>query len=93
MLVAEQDLAAQLQQADQRVQGAFRRPVDDIADDAPVTAVEPHRLNGVDVPAELYERTDPDPFFQPTSTERIRRELGCRPLYPGVCAARDAGAR
>ncbi|KPI23076.1 NAD-dependent epimerase/dehydratase family protein [Streptomyces sp. NPDC048253] len=63
-----------------------------IADDAPVTAVELHQLNGVEVPAELYERTDPDPFFQLTSTERIRRELGFRPLYPSVYAARDAGA-
>ncbi|OQR61333.1 epimerase [Streptomyces maremycinicus] len=63
-----------------------------IADDAPVTAVELHQLNGVEVPAELYGRTDPDPFFQLTSTERIRRELGFRPLYPSVYAARDAGA-
>lgn len=63
-----------------------------IADDAPVTAVELHQLNGVDVPAELYERTDPDPFFQLTSTDRIRRELGYRPLYPSVYAAREAGA-
>ncbi|MFI5792460.1 NAD-dependent epimerase/dehydratase family protein [Streptomyces sp. NPDC051677] len=63
-----------------------------IADDAPVTAVELHELNGVDVPAELYERTDPDPFFQLTSTDRIRRELGYRPLYPSVYAARVAGA-
>ncbi|MEU5316335.1 NAD(P)-dependent oxidoreductase [Streptomyces sp. NPDC021056] len=63
-----------------------------IGDDAPVTAVELHQLNGVEVPAELYERTDPDPFFQLTSTDRIRRELGYRPLYPSVYAARDAGA-
>ncbi|MFF3329683.1 NAD-dependent epimerase/dehydratase family protein [Streptomyces sp. NPDC002888] len=63
-----------------------------IADDAPVTAVELHQLNGVDIPAELYERTDPDPFFQMTSTDRIRRELGYRPLYPSVYAAREAGA-
>jgi nucleoside-diphosphate-sugar epimerase len=63
-----------------------------IADDVPVTAVELHQLNGVEVPAELYERTDPDPFFQLTSTDRIRRELGYRPLYPSVYAAREAGA-
>lgn len=63
-----------------------------IADDAPVTAVELHQLNGVEVPAELYERTDPDPWFVITSTDRIRRELGYRPLYPSVYAARDAGA-
>ncbi|NUP17036.1 MAG: NAD(P)-dependent oxidoreductase [Streptomyces sp.] len=63
-----------------------------IADDAPVTAVELHQLNGVEVPAELYDRADPDPWLAITSTERIRRELGYRPLYPSVYAARDAGA-
>ncbi|SER79779.1 Nucleoside-diphosphate-sugar epimerase [Streptomyces sp. yr375] len=63
-----------------------------IADDAPVTAVELHQLNGVDVPAALYERTDPEPFLQMTSTDRIRRELGYRPVYPSVYAARAAGA-
>ncbi|WP_405595024.1 NAD-dependent epimerase/dehydratase family protein [Streptomyces sp. NBC_01092] len=63
-----------------------------IADDAPVTAVELHQLNGVEVPDELYGRTDPDPWVQLTSTERIRRELGYRPVYPSVYAARDAGA-
>ncbi|WP_055524743.1 NAD-dependent epimerase/dehydratase family protein [Streptomyces graminilatus] len=63
-----------------------------IGDYAPVTAVELHQLNGVEVPAELYENTDPDPWFGITSTERIRRELGYRPLYPSVYAARDAGA-
>ncbi|MEV6170384.1 NAD-dependent epimerase/dehydratase family protein [Streptomyces sp. NPDC051954] len=63
-----------------------------IADDAPVTAVELHQLNGVEVPAELYTRTDPDPWLVITSTDRIRRELGYRPLYPSVYAARAAGA-
>ncbi|QOV38420.1 NAD(P)-dependent oxidoreductase [Streptomyces ferrugineus] len=63
-----------------------------IADDAPVTAVELHQLNGVEVPQELYTRTDPDPWVQITSTERIRRELGYRPVYPSVYTARDAGA-
>jgi nucleoside-diphosphate-sugar epimerase len=63
-----------------------------IADDAPVTAVELHQLNGVEVPAELHERTDPDPWFGIMSTERIRRELGYRPLLPTAWAARDAGA-
>ncbi|MFF4251934.1 NAD-dependent epimerase/dehydratase family protein [Streptomyces sp. NPDC001663] len=63
-----------------------------IADDAPVTAVELHQLNGAEVPAELQDRTDPDPWLVIMSTERIRRELGYRPLYPSVYAARDAGA-
>ncbi|MEV0171750.1 NAD-dependent epimerase/dehydratase family protein [Streptomyces sp. NPDC050803] len=63
-----------------------------IADDAPVTAVELHQLNGVEIPAELYDRTDPDPWAVIMSTERIRRELGYRPLYPSAWSAREAGA-
>jgi nucleoside-diphosphate-sugar epimerase len=63
-----------------------------ISDDAPVTALELHELNGVEVPAELHDRTDPDPWLGITSTERIRRQLGFRPLYPSVWSARDAGA-
>jgi nucleoside-diphosphate-sugar epimerase len=63
-----------------------------MADDAPVTAVELHQLNDIEPPAALHERTDPDPWFGIVSTDRIRRELGYRPLYPSVWAARDAGA-
>ncbi|MFF4346641.1 NAD-dependent epimerase/dehydratase family protein [Streptomyces sp. NPDC001530] len=63
-----------------------------IADDAPVTTVDLHQLNGVDIPSALYERTDPDPWFGIVSTARIRRELGYRPLYPSVWTAQDAGA-
>jgi nucleoside-diphosphate-sugar epimerase len=63
-----------------------------IADDAVVTAVELHQLNGVEVPEELYTRGDPDPWLVIMSTERIRRELGYRPLFPSVYAAREAGA-
>jgi hypothetical protein len=33
-----------------------------------------------------------DPWFGIVSTERIRAELGFRPVYPTVYAARDAGA-
>lgn len=66
-------------------------PVYNIADDAPLTAVELHRLNGVEVPADMHTRTDPDPWLGVMSTERIRRDLGFRPLYPTVWAARDAG--
>ncbi|SOD86724.1 NAD(P)-dependent oxidoreductase [Streptomyces sp. Ag109_G2-15] len=71
---------------------AVSGPVHNIADDAPVTAVELHQLNGVEVPAELYTRTDPDPWFGIMSTERIRRDLGFRPHFPTVWSARDAGA-
>jgi dihydroflavonol-4-reductase len=62
-----------------------------IADDAPVTTVDLHQLNGVEIPPALYERTDPDPWHGIVSTARIRRELGYRPLYPSVWTAQDAG--
>jgi dihydroflavonol-4-reductase len=71
---------------------AVSGPVYNIADDAPVTAVELHQLNGVEVPADLHTRTDPDPWFGIMSTQRIRRDLGFRPVYPSAWAARDAGA-
>ncbi len=70
---------------------AVNGPVHNIADDAPVTAVELLRLNGVEVPADMHTRTDPDPWLGIMSTEKIRRDLGFRPLYPTVWAARDAG--
>jgi len=63
-----------------------------IADDTPVTAVDLHQLNRIDLPPALYDRTDPDPWLCITSTARIRRELGYRPLYPSVWTALDAGA-
>ncbi|MGW1163905.1 NAD-dependent epimerase/dehydratase family protein [Streptomyces sp. NPDC001153] len=71
---------------------AVSGPVYNIADDAPVTAVELHQLNGVEPPADLHTRTDPDPWLGIMSTQRIRRDLGFRPLHPSVWAARDAGA-
>ncbi|MFD9586282.1 NAD-dependent epimerase/dehydratase family protein [Streptomyces sp. NPDC059980] len=63
-----------------------------IADDAPVTTVDLHRINGVEVPPALYERTDSDPWHGIVSTDRIRHELGFRPIHPTVWSARDAGA-
>ncbi|EPD59708.1 MULTISPECIES: NAD-dependent epimerase/dehydratase family protein [Streptomyces] len=63
-----------------------------IADDAPVTTLELFRLNGQEVPAEQYEIADPDPWFGILSNQRIRRELGFRPIYPSVWTALDAGA-
>lgn len=63
-----------------------------IADDAPVTAVELHQLNRVPVPAELAGRPLGDPWDGIVSTLRLRDELGFRPLYPSVWTARDAGA-
>lgn len=63
-----------------------------VGDDAPVTAVDLHRIHGVPVPPELADRADPDPWFGQMSTQRIKDELGFRPLYPSVWTARDAGA-
>ncbi|MEU9455628.1 NAD(P)-dependent oxidoreductase [Streptomyces sp. NPDC048277] len=71
---------------------AVNGPVYNIGDDAPVTTVELHQLNGVEVPEDMYTRTDPDPWFGIVSTRKIRRDLGFRPLYPSVWTARDAGA-
>ncbi|MYS24590.1 Nucleoside-diphosphate-sugar epimerase [Streptomyces sp. DvalAA-14] len=62
-----------------------------IADDAPMTAVELHQLNGVPVPEGMADRPLPDPWHGIVSTVRIRDELGYRPLYPSAWAARDAG--
>lgn len=63
-----------------------------IADDAPVTTVDLHLINGVEVPPALYELTDPDPWHGIVSTDRIRHDLGFRPVYPSLWTARDAGA-
>ncbi|MEV5173282.1 NAD(P)-dependent oxidoreductase [Streptomyces flaveolus] len=60
-----------------------------IADDAPVTALEIHQLLGEEAPA---DGPDPDPWYGIASTDRIRRELGYRPYFPTLWAARDAGA-
>ncbi|MEV7347160.1 NAD(P)-dependent oxidoreductase [Streptomyces sp. NPDC093544] len=62
-----------------------------IADDAPVTTVELHQLNGLEVPEDLHDRADDDPWHGIVSTGRIRRELGFRPLFPSVWTAVDAG--
>jgi len=63
-----------------------------VGDDAPVTTVELYRLNGMEVPDELYDNTDPDPWHTIVDTRRIRRELGFRPIHPSVYTAREAGA-
>jgi nucleoside-diphosphate-sugar epimerase len=60
------------------------------ADEAPVTAVELHALNGVPFPDR--PAGDPDLWHGIVDTTRIRRELGFRPWYPSVWSARDAGA-
>ncbi|MFJ4850260.1 MULTISPECIES: NAD-dependent epimerase/dehydratase family protein [unclassified Streptomyces] len=62
-----------------------------IADDAPVTAVELHWLGGAEAPPGMAERALPDPWAGVVSTVRARDELGFRPQYPSVWTARDAG--
>ncbi|MFB7505811.1 NAD-dependent epimerase/dehydratase family protein [Streptomyces broussonetiae] len=71
---------------------AVNGPVHNIADDTPVTAVDLHRLNGVELPADMDTRTDPDPWHGIMSTRKIRRDLGFRPIHPSVWSALDAGA-
>jgi len=71
------------------------------ADDAPMTGVELHQLNGVAPPGD-HEKGDgkddekdevsPDPWHGIVSTRRIRRELGFWPRFPSAWAAEDAGA-
>jgi nucleoside-diphosphate-sugar epimerase len=60
------------------------------ADEAPVTAVELHALNGVPFPDR--PAGDADRWHGIVDTTRIRRELGFRPYFPSVWSARDAGA-
>lgn len=61
-----------------------------IADDAPVSAVDLHDLAGVPFPnAPVGEA---DLWHQIVSTRRARRHLGFRPLFPSVWTALDAGA-
>ncbi|MFI9101354.1 NAD-dependent epimerase/dehydratase family protein [Streptomyces fildesensis] len=74
-----------------RAPGAAGR-VYNIADDAPVSAVELHRLNGVEPPAGMADRPPADPWEGVVSTARIRDELGFSPRYPSVWTAWDAGA-
>jgi nucleoside-diphosphate-sugar epimerase len=63
-----------------------------VADDAPVSAVELHDLNGEQVAEGAAERPLEDPWAGIVDTGRIRAELGFRPIHPSVYSARDAGA-
>jgi nucleoside-diphosphate-sugar epimerase len=62
------------------------------ADDAPVSAVELHTLNGEPAPSDGDARPLEDPWAGIVDTTKIRTELGFRPIYPSVYTARDAGA-
>jgi nucleoside-diphosphate-sugar epimerase len=63
-----------------------------LADDAPVTAVELHRLNHEPRSDDPAGQPDNDPWEGIVDTTRARAELGFRPIYPSVYTARDAGA-
>ncbi|MFF0307889.1 NAD-dependent epimerase/dehydratase family protein [Streptosporangium sp. NPDC004379] len=63
-----------------------------VADDAPVTALELLRLNGEPIPEGMADRALDDPWEGIVDTAKIRRELGFRPIHPTVHTARDAGA-
>ena len=63
-----------------------------IADDAPVTALELLRLNGEPPADDAGGRELDDPWEGIVDTARSRAELGWRPIFPSVYTARDAGA-
>ena len=63
-----------------------------IADDAPVTALELHRLNGEPVAEDAANRVLDDPWEGIVDTTVARTTLGFRPMFPTVYAAKDAGA-
>jgi nucleoside-diphosphate-sugar epimerase len=61
-----------------------------VADDAPITAFEIHRLLGE---PETSKTADPafDPWVGIVDTTRVRTELGFRPHYPTVYTAESVG--
>jgi nucleoside-diphosphate-sugar epimerase len=63
-----------------------------VADDAPVTALELLRLGGEPIAPDAATRPLDDPWDGIVETTRIRRDLGFRPIYPTVYTAADAGA-
>jgi nucleoside-diphosphate-sugar epimerase len=63
-----------------------------VADDAPVTAVELHDLNGEPVPDEAASRPLEHAWAGIVDTGLARARLGFRPIFPSVYSARGAGA-
>ncbi len=61
------------------------------ADDAPVSAFDVYRLNGLAWDETAAREDAPDPWFGITDSQSLRDELGWRPQYPSIWTARDAG--
>jgi nucleoside-diphosphate-sugar epimerase len=74
------------------VAGGVDGGIYNVADDAPVTALELHRLAGEPVAPDAATRPLDDPWEGIVETTRIRRDLGFRPIYPTLSSAADAGA-
>jgi len=62
-----------------------------VADLAPISAVELHQLTDV-APPDVWSTADSDLWHGIVSTDRIRAELGFQPVYPSAWIARDKGA-
>lgn len=63
-----------------------------VGDDAPISAYEILRLNGLGPDDDAHTRVLEDPWKDVIDSSKIRRVLGFRPIYPSVYAAKDAGA-
>jgi nucleoside-diphosphate-sugar epimerase len=63
-----------------------------VADDAPVTAAELHRLHGRPLDPEAAARPLEDPWADIVDTTRIRVDLSFRPVFPTIYTAWAAGA-
>jgi nucleoside-diphosphate-sugar epimerase len=63
-----------------------------VADDAPVTALDLLRLGGESPAADAADRPLEDPWEGIVDASAMRERLGLRPIYPSVWTALDAGA-
>jgi nucleoside-diphosphate-sugar epimerase len=63
-----------------------------VADDAPPSGYELLAFAGERPAPDAQARPLPDPWHGVLDTERIRAELGYRPIFPSILAARAAGA-
>lgn len=63
-----------------------------VGDDAPISAYEILRLNGITPDEAAADRPLDDPWQDIIDSSKIRRRLGFRLIYPSAYAAMDAGA-